>query len=570
MGAVFKKTYTKPLPPGSEILVRGGKRIARWKDGNNRARTAALTKSKNGLDRLLVKSPYFVAKYRDGDGLVREVSTGCKDETAARRVLAEWERKAELVRSGVMTGAEDKVSRHRGTALTDHFNAFDEHLTAKGSSTIYRTCVAQRLRRLATECAFAALSDLSREPLERWLAGQAGKGMAAKSRNHYRNALVTFCNWCVSTSRLASNPVAVVGKANEKADRRRQRRALTEDELVRLLNVARERPLLEALTVRRGKRKGETNANVRPEVRARLELLGRERALIYKTFVLTGLRKGELAYLTVGQLSLETPIPFVTLNAAEEKNRQGSEVVFRADLAADLRSWLAGKLVTVQVEAKRQGRAIPARLPAHTRIFTVPTGLLRILDRDLVFAGIARLVEDPDGKKWIDKRDERGRTIDVHALRTTFGTLLSKGGVAPRTAQAAMRHSDIRLTMQVYTDPKLLDVNGALAALPELPLDSGRSATLETAAAGPDNDLRRSALAPPLAPTVDPSSQTVATGDKAYTDFRKALERDPLAVTSSSVNEKGPLTSPVSEPAEWALRDSNPRPHGCDPCALTN
>jgi len=54
----------------------------------------------------------------------------------------------------------------------------------------------------------------------------------------------------------------------------------------------------------------------------------------------------------------------------------------------------------------------------------------------------------------IDKRDERGRTIDVHALCHTFDTLLSKGGVSPRTAQAAMRHSKIDLTMNVYTDPK--------------------------------------------------------------------------------------------------------------------
>jgi hypothetical protein len=89
----------------------------------------------------------------------------------------------------------------------------------------------------------------------------------------------------------------------------------------------------------------------------------------------------------------------------------------------------------------------------------------------LVAAGIARLAkEEQTGKTFIDKRDERGRTIDVHALRTTFGTHLSKGGVVPRTAQAAMRHSDIKLTMGVYTDPKLLDVRGALDVLPDLPL----------------------------------------------------------------------------------------------------
>ena len=99
-------------------------------------------------------------------------------------------------------------------------------------------------------------------------------------------------------------------------------------------------------------------------------------------------------------------------------------------------------------------------LPPDTPIFTVPAGLVRILDRDLQLAGIP-------------KRDERGRTVDVHAMRHTFGTLLSKGGVTPRTAQAAMRHSDVNLTMNTYTDPKLLDVAGAMEALPALPLGAG-------------------------------------------------------------------------------------------------
>lgn len=35
---------------------------------------------------------------------------------------------------------------------------------------------------------------------------------------------------------------------------------------------------------------------------------------------------------------------------------------------------------------------------------------------------------------------------------------------------AAMRHSDPSLTANVYTDPKLLDVAGAVASLPDLPL----------------------------------------------------------------------------------------------------
>ncbi len=102
-------------------------------------------------------------------------------------------------------------------------------------------------------------------------------------------------------------------------------------------------------------------------------------------------------------------------------------------------------------------------------MFDVPDKLCKILARDLVAAGLARRTE-VNGKYRIDKCDDRGRTIDVHALRHTFGTFMSKGGVAPRTAQAAMRHGKIDLTMNLYTDPRLLDVRGALEALPSLPL----------------------------------------------------------------------------------------------------
>jgi len=94
-------------------------------------------------------------------------------------------------------------------------------------------------------------------------------------------------------------------------------------------------------------------------------------------------------------------------------------------------------LKAAQDAAKRDGEPVPMALPASTPVFTVPTALASILDRDLVAAGIA-------------KRDGRGWTVDVHALRTTFGTLLSKGGVPLRTAQAAMRHSDPSLTANVY------------------------------------------------------------------------------------------------------------------------
>jgi integrase len=455
VGTVFRKQVTRPLPPGAEIFVRKGERFGRWKDRRGKTRTAPLTVGKDGSDRIVTESPFYVAKYRDGGGVVRVEPTGCRDETAARQVLADLERRVELVRSNVLTAAEAALADHQGTPLLDHIRQYVEHLEAAGCSTEHVANVNRQLRRFAEECRFVRLGDLDRNTFERWLNEQTKAGMGARTRNSYLVAAIAFANWCSvpTNGRLPSNPFDRMAKLNEKADPRR-RRAMTEDELTRLLDVARRRPLLDASTVRRGKRKGERYANLRTETIERLERLGWERALIYKALVLSGLRKGELASLAVAQPNLDGPECYAELAAADEKNREWSYIPIRDDLAADLREWLAAKLAVLQGEARRVGGAIPVRLPPDAKVFDVPEKLSKILNRDLRLAEIA-------------KRDERGHVLDVHALRHTFGTMMSKGGIAPRTAQAAMRHSKLEVTMGVYTDPKLLDVHGALDVLPQ-------------------------------------------------------------------------------------------------------
>ena len=532
MGSVFRKSVTRPLPANAEIIIRKGQRVAKYTDRAGKQRTAPVITGKNGLDRISVTSPFFIAKYRDGSGALVEESTHCRHEDAARRVLGDLERKAELIRAGIMTTAEATVGKHQSAPLAEHIAAYDEHHQAKGSAKIHRVDTGRYLRRLAADCSFATLADLRRDALERWLALRTADGMSARSRNAYRTAMVSFCNWAVKTGRMATNLFDRIAMANEKADPRRQRRAMTEPELIKLLAVARDRPLQEALTIRRGKRRGEESAQVRPEVRERLERLGRERALIYKTLVLTGLRKGELTSLTVASLSLTGPSPTAHLKAADEKNREGNAIGLRTDLAADLAAWLADKLARLQSDARAIGDPIPAKLPPTTPLFTVPVELSRILNRDLKRAGIA-------------KRDERGRVIDVHAMRTTFGTLLSAGGVAPRTAQAAMRHSDISLTMGVYTDPKLLEVRTALDALPCLPLtERGEGASV---------------VAPTVAPLVAPDwcnrSQSLTFPDKA----RVSGKNRPIDVSGDSVKGKGLLTSPVSSPVVTGELGFEPR-----------
>ncbi len=79
-------------------------------------------------------------------------------------------------------------------------------------------------------------------------------------------------------------------------------------------------------------------------------------------------------------------------------------------------------------------------------------------------------IEERGSKEVVVETDDRVRTIDIHALRFTFGTQLSKAGVSLGTAQAAMWHIDPSLTANVCTDSRLLDVAGAINTLPKLPL----------------------------------------------------------------------------------------------------
>jgi integrase len=486
MGSLRKKTSTRALPSNAELSSKNGTEQAAWVDGRGKKRTAKTTIGRDGATRIVVECGNWLAKYRDGDGIVREVSTGCRDKQAAKAKLHDLERRAELVRSRVLTKAEDSAADHATVPLQQHFDAYRAYrVTQELNETRIKNTDA-RLKRLADECDFRFLPDLSAEKLTRWLGTELKAGTGAGTRNEYRQEMNGFANWCVRTGRLTSNPFGDVPRANVKADRRRKRRALAEAELERLVFVARWRPLAEhgreteTMKPKNGAKRKRSNWTKKPltldgleaalaasrkklarnpKLVAKLECCGRERALIYRTLVLTGLRRGELASVTISSLVLDTATPYMTLEARDEKNRKGSKIPLRADLVVELQSWIA---------EKREAYAGSDAEFMSEQLFAVPSSLLRVLNRDLAVAGIP-------------KTDERGRSVDVHAMRVTLATMLNAAGVAPRTAQEIMRHSDIRLTMDTYNDPKLLNVGVALESLPKLaPASGGRGSDDES------------------------------------------------------------------------------------------
>ena len=349
MGHVKRKTFTRPLPARAEIISKKGGEYAQWLDRNGKKQSAPVTAGRNGSPRVRIEARTYTAIYRDGRGLTREHATGCRAKRSAETVLAKLEQEAEKVRSGILSATESEMAKHQNTPLSEHIDNYIDHQTAKGVNSQRVRNTRSRLLRLADECNMNRLSDLTGDTLERWLLDKAEhddrtkKPMGAGARNGYREAAIGFGNWLVKKKRIKTNPFSEVPKADAKADCRRKRRALHESELQKLLDVACCRPLQEAMTVRRGPNKGQLKENVRPEVRQRLERLGRERALIYKTMALTGLRKKELATLTVNRLELDVEPPHLVLDPNNEKNREGNSIPIRSDLVDDLRAWLRDK-----------------------------------------------------------------------------------------------------------------------------------------------------------------------------------------------------------------------------------
>jgi integrase len=177
-----------------------------------------------------------------------------------------------------------------------------------------------------------------------------------------------------------------------------------------------------------------------------LSVASPERAAVYLTALYTGLRRRELQSLTLGDFEMDAPKPFVRVPASISKNRKEATLWLRPEVVAAVRS------------------VLPANAAPGHKVFAGLVPRLPRFKMDLELAGIPF-------------EDAQGRRFDLHALRVTFGTNLSLAGVTPRVAMELMRHSDIKLTMKIYTDPSQLPTAAAVASLPALVISGTQMGT---------------------------------------------------------------------------------------------
>ncbi|MSR74116.1 MAG: site-specific integrase [Planctomycetes bacterium] len=125
--------------------------------------------------------------------------------------------------------------------LAEHVAAYVAHCTHAGQALHHVKQKRTQLAAMLKGSKAARLSELTPDALELHLTALQYRKLSARSVNFARQIAVAFCAWCVKTGRLEVNALRVVPKQDESRDRRRVRRALTDEELARLLEVARER-----------------------------------------------------------------------------------------------------------------------------------------------------------------------------------------------------------------------------------------------------------------------------------------------------------------------------------------
>jgi integrase len=94
-------------------------------------------------------------------------------------------------------------------------------------------------------------------------------GRSAQTCNHYLKAVKTFSRWLVRNRRTPFDPLAHLSRFNVAADRRHDRRALSQDEFTRLVDAAMIGKCIEGIR-------------------------GPDRAMTYVLAAWTGFRKGEI------------------------------------------------------------------------------------------------------------------------------------------------------------------------------------------------------------------------------------------------------------------------------------
>jgi integrase len=377
--------------------------------------------------------PWFIRWY-DCQGRRRERSTRTTDRAAAERILAKHIADAALRRDGVIDARADVYAAAERRPLAEHLKDWRAAIVAKGVTRKQVVLLMSRAKSLLSTIGADHLSQLSPSAVQSAIAAMRDKGTSLKTCNHYLRAIKQFSRWLHRDGRTRSDALVHVPSYNAATDKRRERRPLGTGELLWLISTTESTPMWRKLS-------------------------GADRAMLYRVAVGTGFRASELRSLTPASFRLDGDSPGVLLKAGSSKHRRDDLQPIRADLAELLRKWLAGRDTQEPLWPGRWNEKAAAMLRCDLR-----RARARWV-RDTFCPAERRKRRDSD---FLGVLDADGRVADFHALRATYITALVKGGASVKVAQQLARHSDPKLTLNVYTSLGIHDLSGALDALPDI------------------------------------------------------------------------------------------------------
>ena len=393
-----------PLPAGATVKQNG---TVTW-TVKGKKRTGKLS----GTNRVSFQVDTWTAQFTDENGKSQRVSTKTTVRSVAEKILARYQSEVDRIRTGVATRDELNRAQIKQTPLDTLIEQFRTKMTADGRVPVYIKTTIRQISALFATCGIDSLAAIRRESVERWIADEIHrKKRAAATINSFIISVKAFVQYLTDTGVFASNPLKSIRSLNEELDRRKIRRAMTQDEIDRLLK-----------TVATGKEQ----QGMPPE----------ERILIYRLLLGTGLRSTELSLLTPSQVNFATCR--LTIEARKTKNKKADILPMKPALVQSLKE---------RIEAKNIKPA--ERIFSHNH-------------RQILYAFYSDLQAT-----GIDHKGSDGRSLDVHSLRKTFGTLLAMAGVPLTTVQRLMRHSSPLLTAKLYIDVDPLNMMEALEKLPE-------------------------------------------------------------------------------------------------------
>jgi len=363
---------------------------------------------KRGRDKKNRKAVYWI-QYFDQSGKRRQVK-GFTDRSLSTELAAKLEAEVRARKTGLVDPDLERAADQRRLPIDNHIKAFRKaiaHNTPK-----YVNLIVARVNKVLHGCGFECLADVDREAVVDFLAKhREQENLGNRSYNHYGDALDAFGRWLVSDKRSLFNPFENLPRLNPEIDVRHKRRALSNEDLAKLVRAAQN--------------------SKKPVQRYPGEL----RAKLYQVAFLTGLRRNELSSLTPRSFKLDDEQPTVTVEAAFSKHRRKDILPLHPELVEILRGWLP----TMGPEE-----------PLFPRLAKKKT--YTMVQRDLKAAGIP--YETAEGM------------ADFHASgRHSYITGLLKSGASVTEAKELARHTDVRMTMK-YTHVGLKDQARALANLP--------------------------------------------------------------------------------------------------------